>query len=417
MDLESYISSYSGYTRLSRLHLIAKKSPELREEALRMAFNEIRTTGNVMKFKELWTEFNEGRPYDDVTARWLAECEEKFRLSVVRLEQELSKHRTTVISKDSVRSSYQEMGALYLAYGDLNNSLKSYMRSRDYCTSPTHILNTCLDVIVVAIELGNYAFVNNFVSKAEATPESRQPAPASKLRSANGLSLLHTHKFRLAALKLLECSNEIGESWNKVLTGSDIAMYASLCALATFSRNELKTQVIENPNFREFLELAPNMRELLNAFITSKYALCIKHLDQLKGVLELDVHLHEHVGHLYKEVRHRAMVQYLAPYHTVSLTRMSATFVCPVPALEQELCGLIADGLVNARIDSQNKVLYSRQEDARGDMWDQVLGVANSFEEGALAVLLRAQCLHHGYSVKRPAAARPDTHPITSLLP
>jgi len=373
MDLESYLSSYTGHTRITRLQLIAKKSPELRDEALRMAFDEVRTTGNVVKFKELWNEFNEGRPYDEATTRWLQESEEKFRQQLAKLEVELNKHRATIISKDSIRISYQEMGALYLAFGDLNNALKAFMRSRDYCTNSAHILHTCLDVINVAIELGNYAFVNNFVSKAEATPDARLSGPASKLRQAGALSLLHGRKFRMTAQRLLECSYD-PDAWTKVLTGSDVATYASLCALATFSRSELKSQLVENTNFREFLELAPSVRELVHAFMGSKYAQCIKLLDQLKVMLAVDMHMHEHVADVYKSVEQRMMVQYVMAYQSVNLVSMAQAFVCPVATLEPRIADLVADGLIHARIDSQNKMLYTHVHDAAttcGSRWKQ----------------------------------------------
>ncbi len=40
----------------------------------------------------------------------------------------------------------------------------------------------------------------------------------------------------------------------------DIALYGGLCALASFDRAELKSRIISNITFREFLELAPEVR-------------------------------------------------------------------------------------------------------------------------------------------------------------
>lgn len=51
------------------------------------------------------------------------------------------------------------------------NAFKSYVRTRDYCTTSRHLLTMCLNVIRVAIEMGNYAHVNNYVQKAEQTPD------------------------------------------------------------------------------------------------------------------------------------------------------------------------------------------------------------------------------------------------------
>ena len=53
----------------------------------------------------------------------------------------------------------------------LQNAFKSYVRTRDYCTTGKHVIQMCLNVIKVSIELGNYVHVNNYISKAEQTPE------------------------------------------------------------------------------------------------------------------------------------------------------------------------------------------------------------------------------------------------------
>lgn len=50
-----------------------------------------------------------------------------------------------------------------------------YVRTRDYCTSPKHILDMCLAVIKVSIELGNYVNVSTYVQKAEQTPHVQVP--------------------------------------------------------------------------------------------------------------------------------------------------------------------------------------------------------------------------------------------------
>ena len=55
----------------------------------------------------------------------------------------------------------------------MQNSFKSYVRSRDYCTTGKHVIQMCLNVIKVSIELGNFVHVNNYISKAEQTPESQ----------------------------------------------------------------------------------------------------------------------------------------------------------------------------------------------------------------------------------------------------
>ena len=43
----------------------------------------------------------------------------------------------------------------------------------------------------------------------------------------------------------------------------NVATYGGLCALATFERSELHKQVITSSTFKLFLELDPQLREVL----------------------------------------------------------------------------------------------------------------------------------------------------------
>lgn len=47
------------------------------------------------------------------------------------------------------RRGHDDLGDHYLDCGDLSNALKCYSRARDYCTSPKHVVNMCLNVIKV----------------------------------------------------------------------------------------------------------------------------------------------------------------------------------------------------------------------------------------------------------------------------
>ena len=115
------------------------------------------------------------------------------------------------------------------------------------------------------------------------------------------------------------------------------------------------------------------MRELINDFYSSRYASCLNHLDKLKvlnyGIsvhvlivavlqpdLHLDIHLYDHVDSLYQRIRNKALVQYFSPFISVDMNTMAAAFNTSVQGLEKEIAKLIMEGLIQARIDSHNKV-------------------------------------------------------------
>lgn len=59
---------------------------------------------------------------------------------------------------------------------------------------------------------------------------------------------------------VLQVDAELGATFNEVLAPQDVATYGALCSLASFSRPEMKTRIIDNIAFREFLELMPEVQ-------------------------------------------------------------------------------------------------------------------------------------------------------------
>jgi len=229
----------------------------------------------------------------------------------------------------------------------------------------------CMNVIKVSVETGNYAHVTNYVSKAEQTPDLTDKVTIAKLRVCSGLANLANKKYKHAARKFLETTSDLGTSFNDVLAPQDVAIYGGLCALASFDRAELK-KVIDSSTFRLFLELVPEVRELINDFYSSRYASCLKYLDKLKNSALLDVFLHEHVDSLYRSIREKALVQYFSPFISVDLQEMAKSFNTTVTGLEKEISKLIMEGSIQARIDSHNMRLYARQTDQRSATFEKL---------------------------------------------
>jgi len=297
---------------------------------------------------------------------------------------------------------HNDLGDFHYNRGDLNAALKCYVRTRDYCTTSKHIIQMCLNVIKVSIELGNYAHVVNYVAKAEQTPDLTDKVVVAKLKVCAGLANLENRKYKMAARKLLETTIDLNNNFTEVLSPQDVAMYGGLCALATFDRADLKKKVIDNASFRNFLELTPELREIINDFYASRYASCLKYLDKIKPKLQLDIHLHEHVEPLYQKIRNKALIQYFSPFISVDLNTMAAAFNTNVAGLEKELSRLIMDNSIQARIDSHNKRLYARTTDQRSATFEKTIGMGEEYQDNTQSLLLRVNLLRNDFVVKPP---------------
>ncbi|KGN56548.1 COP9 signalosome complex subunit 1 [Cucumis sativus] len=403
LDIEAYASLYSGRTKITRLifiadHCGAETNHTMQLEALRMAYDEIKKGENALLFREVVPKID-GRlgPNYGMDAAWCEMVERRAEQRKDKLENELNAYRTNLI-KESIRMGYNDFGDFYYAHGALGDAFKSYVRTRDYCTTSKHIIHMCMSAILVSIEMGQFTHVTSYVSKAEQTPEALDAITSAKLRCAAGLAHLEAKKYKLAARKFLETGPELGNHYNEVIAPQDVATYGGLCALATFDRSELKSKVIDNVNFRNFLELVPVVRELINDFYSSHYASCLDYLGNLKPNLLLDIHLHDHVETLYDQIRHKALIQYTLPFVSVDLHMMANAFKTSVAGLEKELETLITNNQIQARIDSHNKILYARHADQRNATFQRVLQSGSEFDREVRSMLLRANLIKHDYN-------------------
>ncbi|KAI3972229.1 hypothetical protein MKW92_019877 [Papaver armeniacum] len=395
LDVEVYAGLYSGRTKVTRLMFIADRcgNQVMKLDALRMAYDEIKKGENTNLFKEVVEKIDGklGSEYG-LDQTWVDTVDRKAEVRKEKLESELNAYRTNLI-KESIRMGYNDFGDFYYSHGHLGDAFKNYARTRDYCTTSKHILQMCLNAILVSIEMGQFTHVATYVSKAEQTPDALDPVAIAKLRCAAGLAHLESKKYKLAARKFLETGPELANTYTEVIAPQDVATYGGLCALASFDRAELKSKVIDNFNFRNFLELVPEVREIINDFYSSRYASCLEFLENLKANLLLDIHLHDHVETLYSQIRHKALIQYTHPFVSVDLRMMADAFKTDVSGLEKELEALITDNQIQARIDSHNKILYARHADQRNSTFKNVLQSGDEFDRDVKSMLLRANVL------------------------
>ncbi|KAG8181259.1 hypothetical protein JTE90_013030 [Oedothorax gibbosus] len=421
LDLEAYITNYTGLAKLYRLIYIADHCPALRIEALKMALSYVQTTYNFSMYRMMHRKLldaagNSNLP--DVTGglnagivpldtQWIETKSKKAALKLEKLDTDLKNYKSNSI-KESIRRGHDDLGDHYLDCGDLSNALKCYSRARDYCTSGKHVINMCLNVIKVSVYLQNWSHVLTYVNKAEATPEVSEvngkdsnQIVVTKLKTAAGLAELATRKYKSAAKNFLQASFDHCD-FPDLISVNNIAMYGGLCALASFDRHELLKYVISSSSFKLFLELEPQLRDIIFRFYESKYAQCLKLLEEIKDNLLLDMYLAPHVNALYTQIRNRGLVQYFSPYLSADMNKMATAFNTTVNQLEDELMVLILDNQIQARIDSHNKILYAKDIDERSQTYEKAIKMGKEYQRRTIQLILRSAMLRNQIQVKSP---------------
>lgn len=399
-DLETYLSNYKGHGRIYRLKFIGEHCKELSVDAFRQCIEELKKTNNTAMYQEVCKLSN-----TPVDTAWVEAIDRKSQVMLEKLEMELNGYKTNLI-KESIRQGHNDLGAFHYERGDLNAALKCYVRTRDYCTTPQHIIDMCMNVIRVSLEMGNYAHVASYVAKAEQTPELNDVVTIAKLRAASALAHLANRKYALAAKKFMSISDDLGSSFNEIIAPADIAIYGGLCALASFDRQTLKEDVIDSQSgFKSFLELVPEVREMISDFYHSRYASCFKFIDRLRNDVQLDLYLSAHARTLLTDIRHKALIQYFTPYASVDIKLMAEAFNTTVQGMERELATLIMDGQIHARIDSSAKILYGEEANARDAAFERTLKMGIEFEQETKDTVRRIDMLRHDFYVRPPPKA------------
>lgn len=307
----------------------------------------------------------------------------------------------------------EELGKHYYNIGEYGNAAKAYAKMRDYCTTQKHVADMTLRLVFVSIAQRNWNSVANYCTKLH-TVSVKTDERERLLDIANvcqGLSGLAQGQFQYAAEQFMAVSPSYvtmepvaGIHFQKaVVTGNDIAVYGGLCALASMDRRQLQERVLNNANFRQFLELEPHVRRAISAFVQSKYTGSLSILDSYRTDYMLDLYLQRHFDDIYARVRSKSIVEYFIPFSTVTLAELEKAFPPRAPAnqgIEAELINMIQRGVLDARIDLVDKLLVAPKAVPRTQVQKEAMTMAKNYERALRLRLLRVNMTAAGLEIE-----------------
>lgn len=212
IDLDMYVSGYTGLMRIYRLIFLAEHCPTLRIDALKLALNYIMETHNTQMYNSVHKQLTDAANKSSVSipiydSNWVETTNKKGAMKLEKLDTDL-KSAKSLAFKDCIRRGQEDLADHFLDMGDLTNALKSYCRSRDYCSNNKHITNLCLNVIKVSAFMQNWSNVLSYVSKIETTLDApgltsettkEEAFIMCKVKCAAGLAELNSKRYKSAA--------------------------------------------------------------------------------------------------------------------------------------------------------------------------------------------------------------------------
>ncbi len=73
--------------------------------------------------------------------------------------------------QESIRINYVELGDFFFDTSDYNRARRSYIRAREYCSNPQHIIKVLLSFVRVSLEMNEWEGVLTHLHKVRSTQD------------------------------------------------------------------------------------------------------------------------------------------------------------------------------------------------------------------------------------------------------
>lgn len=143
------------------------------------------------------------------------------------------------------------------------------------------------------------------------------------------------------------------------LISFDLAVfYLVFSSLIAFDRNELKKNVIDNPEVRKCREFLFFAESLFNC----EYHVLFRKLLEFISYCEDDVFLNQFKEHFCKEMKIKGYNQLLSCYQSLHIVKMAECFNVEPDHIEEDLRNFVSEGRINCFIDKIDGIVRMKAE-------------------------------------------------------
>lgn len=295
------------------------------------------------------------------------------------------------------------LASFYVEIGKLSDAMKYLLKAREQSTMPSHLAEICIAQLNIALELQDFKQVLNHVNRAEAMVEMENVEMfTAEVNIFKAIGALSENRYKDVSHCLLTLNGE-GPLVQSLLSGggsflsiADIGMMAILTAMSSYSVSEFKTSVVNKKSFKPILLAHSKANELALSFSNKEFANLLRLLESCADDLLHDPYLSTHMDHLVTKITEKSVLEYLAPYESVSLQRMSDAFGADV---EGVLASLIGKGALAARIDGITGTLFKLKESPKQSSINKILYLGKNHSRDVRRGILRLSLLEHSFCV------------------
>jgi COP9 signalosome complex subunit 1 len=297
--------------------------------------------------------------------------QQEYNLAIKKKDNELQLQMKSMI-KDSMRISLKELGQIHYNYGFLQEANQQWIKSLDMSSTNEDIFIMSTTIAKCAQQSGQDYLAKKFSQDALAKDNGKNPESTAILRILDGLSCFgkDSSQYQISVLKLIEVVLPTDQSENfeqnqmsEVITPNDLAYYICLAAMISCNRKELRETVLKSSNFVMLTSSINEDAFIIEQFLNGNYTAFNQSLARIQSALHFDPFVGDHTDEgqsLFREIRLRALKQYIVAYKVLTLKAIAQEFNQSVETIESDLVELISTGQLDYRINDIEQTVHKK---------------------------------------------------------
>ncbi|KAJ1918894.1 hypothetical protein H4219_002344 [Mycoemilia scoparia] len=331
---------------------------------------------------------------------WIENTSKAAKSRLDELEKELGNAKSSMV-KESNRLAQLSIANYLISIGSFSEAFKSLMNSREFVTKEEHRIELYLGIIQVGLFSTNFGFISSFFPHIEKNKDiiDKIPEAMCSIQIAGGLSKLDEGQYSQAATFFSGVTFSPNFDIHGIVSSRDVAIYGTMCGLAGYTRQQLRDNMLNNTDFKQFMQMEPWTLEFLENFYYARYSAFLKLLNKVQPYCLTDIYLANHTDALISEIRTRVLLFYTQIYSQVDINEMNRQlqWASDPELLEKDLIKLIQGGLIHGKVDSYSMVLHIYPPQLREEAIEKIEAMAPRLEAQIDLAKTRIQLIQEGH--------------------
>lgn len=159
------------------------------------------------------------------------------------------------------------------------------------------------------------------------------------------------------------------------------------------SRLELKNEVMSKSHVLSLLENYEDLSNTFDNFLNGRFEELQMQINKIQEELKYDLFFGTQT--IYRMIRNKNLQQYVAPYKVIDMREIATAFGISLQMVEEDLAEQIQNGSIKAKIDSNKKLLYSRQVNTQQETYKKAVQVGDKFIRDTEEMLLKINLIRN----------------------